>query len=121
MFGKRLAELRNNLGISQYELAARMNLSRGQIANYEQGTREPDFNTLTLLADFFEVSLDSLLGRESSNVETNRNELINIIFIGQVKEHLTEEETDYLKEALNLFRKHQLKWKNQVNIQDELI
>jgi len=53
LFGRRLAELRNHKGMSQYELADRLQLSRGQIANYEQGTREPDFQTLIRLADFF--------------------------------------------------------------------
>ena len=111
MFGKRLAELRNNKGISQYELATQMNLSRGQIANYEQGTREPDFATLIALADFFQVSLDLLLSRElKTNVE-----LDNIAFLTGSKENLTPEEADYLKESLNLIRKYgsQLEKKNK--------
>lgn len=116
MFGKRLAELRNNKGISQYELAARMKLSRGQIANYEQGTREPDFITLISLADFFEVSLDFLIGRKWIFNE----ELSNIAFFGGTKENLTEEEADYLKENLHLFRIHQLKWMKKVNNSDEI-
>lgn len=36
-------------------------MSRGQIANYEQGQREPDFNTLQRFADFFEVTMDYLI------------------------------------------------------------
>lgn len=63
MFGKNLAKLRKDKKISQYELAIKMNLSRGQIANYEQGTRQPDFETLQKFADFFEVTTDELLGR----------------------------------------------------------
>ncbi|MDR6884307.1 helix-turn-helix domain-containing protein [Bacillus sp. 3255] len=86
MFGKHLAELRNNKGISQYELATQMNLSRGQIANYEQGTREPDFATLVALADFFEVSLD------------------DIAFLSGNKESLTQEEADFLKERVFICR-----------------
>lgn len=109
MFGKRLAELRNSKGISQYELASQMNLSRGQIANYEQGTREPDFATLISLADFFEVSLDSLLGRDWSVNE----EIENIAYLSGSKEKLTVEEADLLKESLKLLRKYesQLKMK----------
>lgn len=60
-FGKRLAQLRSRMGISQYELAARLQLTRGQIANYEQGTREPDFRTVQLFADFFNVTVDYLV------------------------------------------------------------
>jgi transcriptional regulator with XRE-family HTH domain len=63
MFGQNLAKLRKEKNLSQYKLAELMNLSRGQIANYEQGSREPDFETLERFADFFDVSIDYLLGR----------------------------------------------------------
>lgn len=63
MFGKRLATLRKQKELSQYELADRLGFSRGQIANYEQGKREPDYGTLEKIADFFEVTTDYLLGR----------------------------------------------------------
>lgn len=63
MFGQNLAKLRKEKKLSQYKLAELMNFSRGQIANYEQGSREPDFETLERFADFFDVSIDYLLGR----------------------------------------------------------
>lgn len=91
------------LNISQYELTSLMNLSRGQITNYEQGTREPDFVTLIAFADFFEVSLDSLIGRELKiNIQ-----LDNVAFLTGTKEYLTTEEADYLKESLYLLRKYE--------------
>ncbi|AOP14574.1 HTH-type transcriptional regulator Xre [Bacillus licheniformis] len=61
MLGKRIAALRKEKGLSQYELADRLGFSRGKLANYEQGTREPDYETLIKIADFFEVSTDYLL------------------------------------------------------------
>lgn len=63
MLGQRLAELRKFKGLSQYEMAERLGVSRGKLANYEQGSRQPDFDTLSKLADFFGVSTDYLLGR----------------------------------------------------------
>ena len=63
---QRLRELRNAQGISQYKLADEIGLSRGLLSNYEQGTREPDYSTLILLANHYHVSLDFLLG--TSNV-----------------------------------------------------
>lgn len=63
MFAKRLVVLRKNKNVSQYELAKLLNLSRGQIANYEQGKRQPDYDILKMFADFFGVSTDYLLGR----------------------------------------------------------
>ncbi|QNK87792.1 helix-turn-helix transcriptional regulator [Sporosarcina sp. resist] len=61
MLGKRLAELRNMKGISQYELADRLGFSRGKLANYEQGSRQPDYETLKLIANYFGVTTDYLL------------------------------------------------------------
>ena len=58
MFGHNLAKLRKEKNLSQYELAEKMGFSRGQISNYEQGTRQPDFDTLQKFAAFFEVSTD---------------------------------------------------------------
>ena len=62
-FAQRLVELRTEQGLSQYKLAEMLGFSRGQIANYEQGSREPDHATLQQFADFFRVSVDYLLGR----------------------------------------------------------
>lgn len=62
MFGKRLAELRKKKGLSQYELAELLRMTRGQIANYEQGKRQPAFEILKIFADYFSVSTDYLVG-----------------------------------------------------------
>ncbi|MGE5590997.1 MAG: helix-turn-helix domain-containing protein [Bacillota bacterium] len=61
--GEKIKELRERLGLSQRELAARLNLGSGTIANYETGNRSPDYQTLQRLADLFSVSTDYLLGR----------------------------------------------------------
>lgn len=63
MFKQRLAELRKQKGLTQEQLAKQLGFTRGQVSNYEQGTREPDFETLKKIADFFNVSADYLLGR----------------------------------------------------------
>lgn len=63
MFSKRLKSIREKKGISQNELASFLELSRPTITKYERGEREPDFVTLQKLADFFDVSVDYILGR----------------------------------------------------------
>jgi transcriptional regulator with XRE-family HTH domain len=60
---ERLVKLRTDKGLSQYDLAKTLGLSRGQISNYELGSRQPDYATLSKIADFFGVSTDYLLGR----------------------------------------------------------
>ncbi|MCM3598661.1 helix-turn-helix domain-containing protein [Metabacillus idriensis] len=75
MFGERLAILRKSKGLSQYDLAERLGFSRGKLANYEQGSRQPDYDTLIKIADFFEVSTDYLLKGE--DFRTQAEKLLN--------------------------------------------
>lgn len=49
--------------MTQYEVAEKLGISRGQLANYEQGSRQPDYDMLEQLADFYSVTTDYLLGR----------------------------------------------------------
>ena len=62
IFSGRLRELRTEKSLSQYQLADALGVSRGLIGNYELANREPDFNTLVLIADYFCVSVDYILG-----------------------------------------------------------
>lgn len=65
-FGERLAALRKEKGISQAQLAKMLNMGQSTIAMYERNKRRPDPETLERLADFFQVSVDYLLGRTDS-------------------------------------------------------
>ncbi len=62
--GEKLAELRRQKGLSQAELARLLNLGQSTIAMYEKNKRAPDYHQLARLADFFNVSVDYLLGRK---------------------------------------------------------
>ncbi|CCY49967.1 toxin-antitoxin system antitoxin component Xre family [Peptostreptococcus anaerobius CAG:621] len=62
-FGGRLRTLREELNLTQTELAKKFNMSPPSISQYEKGIRSPDFTLLLKLADFFDVSTDYLLGR----------------------------------------------------------
>lgn len=62
---KNLRTLRENMGLSQEKLASLTGLTARRIYSYERENNEPDINTLALLADFFGVSIDHLVGRES--------------------------------------------------------
>ena len=56
--GAKLKTLRKSRKITQYEVAAWVNMSRATISNYEIGRRIPSLKDLTRLADFYNVSLD---------------------------------------------------------------
>lgn len=59
----RLKELREEKGVSQLKLAMDLHLNQNSISRYETGQRQADYDTLIALADYFNVSLDYLLGR----------------------------------------------------------
>jgi transcriptional regulator with XRE-family HTH domain len=59
----RLKELRNKKKISQIKLSIDLNINQNTISRYENGVREADYKTLIMFADYFDVSLDYLLGR----------------------------------------------------------
>lgn len=58
-----LKSLRKCFGLTQDELANKLDVSRSTIGMYENGSREPDYETLEAIADFFNVDTDYLLGR----------------------------------------------------------
>ena len=91
--------------MTQSDIADQLKYSRSQIANYEQGKREPDFHTLVTLADYFGVSIDYLLGRTETLIMLDHQIFQNLAFFGEQKEPLTVVEAEYLKENLSTFRK----------------
>ena len=64
VFCEKLKELRIEKGIGQVELAKAVNVSKGIISLWENGLREPKLSNLIVLAKFFEVSIDYLVGLE---------------------------------------------------------
>ncbi len=65
---KNLQFLRKNLKKTQAEVAQDLKLQKQTYQNYELGKRQPDSNTLILLADYFGVSIDYLLEHETKNI-----------------------------------------------------
>ena len=67
----RLKELREQRRITQVFLGIELGMSQNTISRYETGVREADYETLVAFADYFNVSVDYLLGR-TENPEINR-------------------------------------------------
>ena len=61
----KLQELRTQAGLTQRELAEKIGVKNYTVANWEQNRTEPAIKDLVDLANFFEVSVDYLIGRES--------------------------------------------------------
>ncbi len=71
IFGEHLKNLRKSRNITQKQLALGIGASERGIQQYELGERKPTYDMLIALADYFDVSLDYLVGR-SENPEINQ-------------------------------------------------
>lgn len=67
-FGKKLKELRNNRNLSQTDLSKVINVSKSMISSYETTWRMPSYEVLLNIANFFNVSIDYLLGRKNDDI-----------------------------------------------------
>lgn len=63
-FGRRMQRLREKKRISRRVLADFIQASNNSVRRYERGERMPDIATASRIADYFEVSLDWLIGYE---------------------------------------------------------
>ncbi len=62
----RLKELRKKKGLSQVRLAIDLCIPQNSISRFENGVRMPDYFTLIQIADYFNVSIDYLVGRSNN-------------------------------------------------------
>jgi transcriptional regulator with XRE-family HTH domain len=69
MLTTRMRSLREKSGMSQGELALKLNVARTTYSGYENGIREPDFDFIIKVADFHNVSMDYLFGRDFKRSE----------------------------------------------------
>lgn len=72
---KKLRELRKKHKLSMKEFGLIFGLSESTISLYETGKREPDISTLIKMSEYFNISVDELLGRTYTN--KNNNEFIS--------------------------------------------
>ena len=62
--GEKIKELRQEINKSQYEISKEIGVARYTYANWEQERSEPSIDDLAKLANFFNCSIDYLVGRE---------------------------------------------------------
>lgn len=71
----RLKGLREEWKLNQAELAGKLNVSQSTISAYEIGERAPDLKILIHMADFFNVSLDYLVGMSDVKQQIRKSDL----------------------------------------------
>ena len=62
-----LLYFRNQKGLSQQAVADYLGISRQAYSNYENNSREASYETLLQLAEFFDTSVDAILGRDTAS------------------------------------------------------
>lgn len=93
--GERLKASRKAKKLTQHDLSKLVGINRSTYAKYETGDNEPDNDTLQKLADFFDVSIDYLLGRVNDPNRTLNQDVC--LFVDSLE--LTDEE---ILEKINL-------------------
>lgn len=87
MLSQRLKYSRKTKGLTQSELADKINTTKGTISNYENGYSTPSNEMLISLANVLDVSIDYLLGRSETTIkEENENEYDTIEEINKLME-----------------------------------
>ena len=71
----RLSELRKEKWLSQKDFGKIIGSAQNTVSQWENGSREPDNETINRIANFFNISIDYLLGNESTPTPTTDNSL----------------------------------------------
>ena len=77
--GERIKKFRKNINISQEELADMVFTSRQTISNWENDKTYPDINSLKLLCNIFDLSLDNLIEGDIENMKRKIYERVSEI------------------------------------------
>ena len=106
-----LRQLRARKNIYQKELAAYLHTSIGTVSNYEAGIHEPDLATLVKIAEYYDVSIDFLLGRTVCPTFTDMGKLsisdtYTVSHFLQLLPSLTDKDKACLVYALQLLQKY---------------
>jgi transcriptional regulator with XRE-family HTH domain len=99
-FGDILKELLEQHGLSQKEFARILGVTPSALGNYIHNTREPDYDTLLKISDYFHVSTDFLLNRNIKNSLSHSEEKLIYIY-----RSLTPDQKEFYIEQGKIFLK----------------
>ncbi|HEL9639368.1 TPA: helix-turn-helix transcriptional regulator [Streptococcus suis] len=107
MFTERLKALRKEAGLTQKDIAQHFKFSQPAYQQWESGKKNPGKETLEKFADFFDVSVDYLLGKtdikNSSEIDEEKLDRAIDESLGFNGKPATEQERENMKEALRIY------------------
>jgi transcriptional regulator with XRE-family HTH domain len=86
LFAERLKELRKEKGLTQDEVAKKIDIARTTYSGYERGASEPDFEILNKLSDFYSVDLNWLLEGKKQKENDNNYSLPEEVILNVIKQ-----------------------------------
>lgn len=101
-FSQRLSQLRKERDLTQEQLAIALNITRSRLSMYEQGKREPDFELQETIADFFNVDMDYLHGRNKEKLPAPSYDSF-ILDVMDILSNLSTEQKNNFKEFVKLY------------------
>lgn len=102
-FNNKLYELRKQKGLSQEELANRLNVSRQTISKWEVGESTPDMEKLAAISELFDISLDELVLDKAAKKEETTEQTTKSDLYSDIKEHvLTEDNKKKARKGLKI-------------------
>lgn len=96
----RMKELRQERGITMKDAAQQLNLPYTTYVNYEKGTREPNSETLIQIANFYNTSIDYLLGKSDTRIDDRVLDIVNeldfdaLAQAGNIRDALKKQQTN---------------------------
>lgn len=96
----RMKELRQERGITMKDAARQLNLPYTTYVNYEKGTREPNSETLIQIANFYNTSIDYLLGKSDTRIDDRVLDIVNeldfdtLAQAGNIRDALKKQQTN---------------------------
>lgn len=122
-FKDRLKDLRKEYGLTQQEFAEKLGLVRTAVANYENGRNIPNAETLNIIANFFDVTVDYLLGRtgEKNNKSIYIQNSESLSIVNEEKENkltkeintLSPENQEEIRKLIELYKLKEMQERNE--------
>jgi len=78
-FASKLKKAREKTGFTQREVEAETGIKQSRLAGYEIGRTQPDIETIGILADFYEIDVNWLLGTKGRPSESNYQNIVDRI------------------------------------------
>lgn len=108
VFAEQLKTLRKINGITQKELAEKLKIKQNSYSDWENGKSEPNIEMLVRIADYFDVSLDYLMGGKMKNITEEFSLCLKKI---RMKRKLSQKQ---IAEELKISQQQYSKWEGGI-------